>query len=265
MKRNLEQLSEPGASSWAGAIPLKEQGLNLNKAEFNDALCLRYDKPLKNLPSKCPCGKNFTVTHAMNCKRGGFIGARHDNIRNFAARLLKEVCNDVQIEPDLQPIGTTALSNGADKKDCARLDITARGFWRNGQHAFFDVRVTDADNNSQVDRSLKAILQTHETDKKREYNTRVMDVEQGTFTPLVSTAKGVTAPEANRFYKTLASKIATKTGEQYNDITRLIRVKLSFLVIRAALLCLRGSRTLFNTNGEECEDFAFTLNELNLR
>ena len=62
-KRNLEQLTETGASSWLGALPLKEQGFNLNK----DALCLRYNKPLKNLPSKCPCGMAFTVTHAMNC------------------------------------------------------------------------------------------------------------------------------------------------------------------------------------------------------
>ena len=43
----LEQLSEPGASSWVGALPLKEQGFNLNKSEFNDALCLRYNKQLK--------------------------------------------------------------------------------------------------------------------------------------------------------------------------------------------------------------------------
>ena len=265
MARNLEQLSEPGASSWVGAIPLKEQGLNLNRAEFNDAMCLRYDKPLKNLPSKCPCGKKFTTTHAMNCKRGGFISARHDNIRNFTARLLKEVCNDVQIEPPLQPTGGAQLPKGSLTEDGARPDIRARGFWRKGQQAFFDVRVTDADNHSQSTRTLKAILQTHENEKKKHYNSRVMEVEQGTFTPLVSTAKGVTAPEATRFYKTLASKIATKTGEQYNDVTRLIRVKLSFLALRSALLCLRGSRTLFSANSEACEDFAFSLNELNLR
>ena len=62
MVRTLEQLSEPGASSWLGALPLKDQGFNLNKSEFQDALNLRYDKPLKNLPSKCPCGVNFNVT-----------------------------------------------------------------------------------------------------------------------------------------------------------------------------------------------------------
>ena len=157
MKRTLEQLAEPGASSWLGALPLKEQGFNLNKAEFQDAMCLRYDKTLKNLPSKCPCGTNFSVTHAMNCHRGGFINIRHNNIRNFEAHLLKEVCNDVQIEPPLQPVNGVNFHRSAIVTDEARLDIRARGFWREGQNAYFDVRTTNADNNSQRNKTIKAI------------------------------------------------------------------------------------------------------------
>ena len=265
MTRNLEQLSAPGASSWVGAIPLKEQGFNLNKSEFNDALCLRYDKPLKNMPSKCPCKKDFSITHAMNCKRGGFIGVRHDSIKNFEARLLSVVCKDVQTEPPLQPVGATLFRPSANTQDGARLDVRARGFWRDGQQAFFDVQVTNADCDSQISKPIKSILRSHEQTKKTKYNTRVMEVEQGTFTPIVLTIKGVMAPEASRFHKTLAEKLATKTGERYEDVTRLIRVKLSFLVLKASLLCLRGSRTLTkNTNGENCKDFALTLHEIGL-
>ena len=267
MQRNLEQISEPGASSWVGALPLKDLGFSLNKAEFNDGMCLRYDKPLKNLPSKCVCSnkKPFTVTHAMDCKRGGFINSRHNSIRNFFAHLMKEVCNDVQIEPPLQPTGGVPLPTGTIDKNGARLDVRARSFWREGQQAFFDIRVTNADCNSQIEKPLKTILRSHENEKKREYNARVMEVEQGTLTPLVFTAKGVIAPEATQLLKTLCAKIAEKTGERYDDVTRLTRVKLSFLVLRAALLCLRGSRTLYSNNTETCEDFAFTLSELNSR
>ena len=91
-----------------------------------------------------------------------------------------------------------------------------------------------------------------------------MEIEQGTFTPLVITIKGVMGQEATRYHKALADKIAIKTGERYDDVTRLIRAKLSFLVLKAALLCLRGSRTLYHHNAEICTDFAFTLNELGL-
>ena len=61
MKRNLEQLAQPGASSWLSALPLKEEGFNLNKSEFQDALNIRYDRVLKNLPSKCACEKKFDL------------------------------------------------------------------------------------------------------------------------------------------------------------------------------------------------------------
>ena len=265
MRRNLEQLSETGASSWLSAIPLKDQGFNLNKSEFNDAMCLRYDKSLKGLPSKCPCSQSFSVTHAVNCHRGGFINSRHDNIRNLEARLVKEVCNDVQIEPPLQPVGGHTFHRSANVRDDARLDIQAKGFWREGQNAFFGIRVTNPDCASQRNKSLKSVLRNHEQEKKRCYNARVIEVEQGTLTPIVITVKGVMGPETNCYHKALAEKISKKTGERFSDITRLIRLKLSFLVLRASLQCLRGSRTLYNhSEGETCEDFALTLNEVGL-
>ena len=58
-----------------------------------------------------------------------------------------------------------------------------------------------------------------------------MEIEQGTFTPLVFTAKGVMAPECSKFYKVLAGEISKKTGEKYEDVIRLITVKTSFLVL----------------------------------
>ena len=139
MKRNLEQLSEPGASSWLSTIPLKEHDFDLSKSEFQDALNIRYDRNLKNLPSKCPCGQKFTTTHALNCHRGGFINSRHDNIRNFEAKLLKQVCHDVEIEPLLQPVpdGFVLQQRTANISNEARLDVRAKSFLREGQNAYF--------------------------------------------------------------------------------------------------------------------------------
>ena len=148
--------------------------------------------------------------------------------------------------------------------DEARLDIRAKGFWRQGQNAFFYIRTTNADSSSQISKSIKTILKNHEQEKKRNYNTRVMEIEQGTFTPLVVTTKGVVGHECSRFHKTLASKISMKSDEKYNDITKLIRTKLSFVVLRSALLCLRGSRVMNSSNVELCDDFSFSINELGI-
>ena len=220
--------------------------------------------PLKNLPSKCACGAPFDITHALNCHKGGFVNARHDNIRDLEAKLLQSVCHDVETEPLLQKVeNKQGYCNSAILNDDARLDIRARGFWRQGQNNFFDVRVTNADSESQRQTKVEAVLRKHELEKKRNYNKRIMEVEQGTFTPLVFTTSGVMSHECSKFHKTLAEKLSEKRNEKYEDIMRFLRVKISFLALKATLLCLRGSRGI-RKQAEHDEDFSFSLNELGL-
>ena len=56
--------------------------------------------------------------------------------------MLSEVCQDIEIEPQLQPLtGENMSLQSANTEDSARLDVKARGFYRQGQCAFFDIRV----------------------------------------------------------------------------------------------------------------------------
>ena len=68
---------------------------------------------------------------------------RHNELGDITGSFLSEVCIDVQIEPELQPLeGYTLRHTTAIKKDSAGADIRARGFWRTRhQDAFFDVKV----------------------------------------------------------------------------------------------------------------------------
>ena len=91
-----------------------------------------------------------------------------------------------------------------------------------------------------------------------------MEIEHGSFTPIVLTSKGVMSHECEIFHKSLAEKLSKKKGEKYEDVIRYIRVKLSFLVLKAALLCLRGSRSKNLDVKDEGDDFKYTLRELNL-
>ena len=50
-------------------------------------------------------------------------------------------------------------------------------------------------------------------------------------------------PECLAFHKHLATKIADKTGDDYAQVLTFMRCKISFIIFRAALLCLRGSVT----------------------
>ena len=132
----------------------------------------------------------FTVDHAMICKRGGFVTQRHNELRDLEAELLNMVCTDVEIEPVLQDISGEQLGRGSNRAPDARLDIHARGFWENQRSAFFDVRVCHPNADSYRDLELQQIYRNHENEKKRLYARRVLDIEQGTFTPLIFTSTG---------------------------------------------------------------------------
>ena len=69
----VNQARDRGASSWLNSLPIKELKFVLNKEEFWDSLRLRYNLDLENLPTTCPCGKKFDVTHALSCGKGGFV------------------------------------------------------------------------------------------------------------------------------------------------------------------------------------------------
>ena len=252
--RAVIESKEKGASTWLTVLPLEEYEFTLNKGEFRDAINLRYAKTLRGLPSKCPCGQKYDVTHALNCKKGGFVTQRHDQLRNYEAELLKKVVNDVELEPPLQPLtGETVQGLTGDS---ARPDIRARGVWRQGQNAYFDVRITNVNSESQKHLSISTILEKHEKEKKRQYNQRIMNIEHGTFTPLVFSISGSVGTECSKFHKQIANAIALKSEERYDRIYSMIRCRLSFLILRSALLCIRGSRShrsKFNIGTEDFE------------
>ena len=107
------------------------------------------------------------------------------------------------------------MNRGANTAPDARLDIVARGFWERQRSAFFDVRVCHPNADSYRDLDPDQIFRQHETEKKRQYASRVLEVEQATFTPLVFSTTGGMAVECNRYHSRLAELVATKEGESY--------------------------------------------------
>ncbi|KAG1699624.1 Integrator complex subunit 1 [Nymphon striatum] len=81
------------------------------------------------------------------------------------------------------------LKSANTDKD-ARLDIKAKGFWRRGQTAFFDVRVTHVNSQTNANKDTKVVFKEHEQSKKREYLERVLEIEHASFTPLVFGTNG---------------------------------------------------------------------------
>ena len=188
-----------GASSWLTTLPLKSENFDLNKREFYDAPSLRYHWTPKYLPSTCPCGKRFDVDHAMSCMKFGFVHRRKDDVRDLFASLLKDVCHDVEVELHLQPLTGEVLISSANSSDEAPLDVSARGFWQRRQRTVFDVRVFNPFAKSHLKKKLDTAFSSNENEKTRHYNQRIIEVEHGSFSPLVFSPYGGNGREAEGF------------------------------------------------------------------
>ena len=181
LTRAMELASEKGASIWVVALPIAEHNFTLHKGSFRDAICLSYGWKPSRLPTHCVCGCNFSVEHAFSCPSGALPSIRHDDIRDLTARLLTEVCPNVAVEPELQPLTGETLSNRTSNyEDGAHLDVSAQGFWGDRHdRAFFDVRVFNPLAPSNCKSSLTATYRRHENIKKRSYEQRIREVEHG--------------------------------------------------------------------------------------
>ena len=72
----------------------------------------------------------------------------------------------------------------------------------------------------------------------------MIEVEHGSFTPLVFSSYGGQGRETNRFLSILAEKLSSKKEISYGETVAWLRTKVSFCLLRSAILCVRGSRSV---------------------
>ena len=242
MCRVIQLAAEKGASTWLTSIPLKAYGFRLNKQQFQDAICLRYDLRLKDVPRNCTCTEEFSVNHCLTCKRGGYVIIRHNAVRDTLAEVLREVCKDVKVEPQLLPVTGEILPARANTMDGARSDVSAIGLWHPMNRAFIDVKVFNPHAPSNAAKTLEKMYITHEQEKKRKYLARILQVEKGTFSPAIFSCSGGASPETSKLLKIIATKMAIKRKENYSLMMNFLRRRISFDILRTCLMSFRGER-----------------------
>ena len=204
-------------------LPIETEGFSLTKSNFRDALCLRYGLTPDHMPVKCACSKDFNVEHALSCSKGGFPIVRHNEIRDLFANVLSQVCHDVALEPQLQEVDRT-LTPGSNSQAGARLDISASGVWGGRfEKTLFDVRVFSPlckTNSGPIQQTYRR----HETEKRRNYESRVLEIEGASFCPIVLSTSGGQAPTTQALVKRVATLLSEKL-----DIPRPIKTRHSTL------------------------------------
>ena len=250
-----------GASSWLSCLPLKRENFCLNKREFYDGVRMRYRWSPKYMPGTCVCGKRFDVDHGLSCQKGGFIYRRHDEVKELIGHIANELYHDVEIEPNLIPISGEMLHHTANRQQDARLDISIRDFWQRGQRAFADVRIFNPFAQTHLNQKLENCFSNNEKEKKKSYGQRVIDVEHGSFTPLIFSSHGGYGREADRFLSVLAEKLAIKKDISYGETVAWLRTKISFCLLRSAILCVRGSRSVRKVITVDTDNIELTCSE----
>jgi hypothetical protein len=73
-------------------------GTELSAQGFHDALLLRYARCPPDLPIQCGgCQQKFSVRHALECKRGGLVISRHNEIRDELSDLASKALSPQQL------------------------------------------------------------------------------------------------------------------------------------------------------------------------
>ena len=237
--------------------PSHTHGTILAPLEFRDALHIRLGTTPPDLPHQCDgCNADFSVPHALSCRRGGLVITRHNEIHDELADIAEKAfcASAIRNEPKIH-LGCDNEAKNANKSDnttavkknlCKttgdeRGDLLIRSLWSNSTDCIIDVRITDTDQKTYKDKDPLKVLEQHEREKKRKYLQPCLD-QRRNFTPFVVSTDGLLGKEASTLIKNLAGRIATKSGGHYSHICGALKARMSLAIVRATHLCLRGSR-----------------------
>ena len=94
---------------------------------------------------------------------------RHNQLRDTVASIMKEVCHDVKVEPNLIPIdrGQDLTNYRFSREGNERLDVSGRGVWSPFDCTFVDIEVTHPNCQSNRNLPLQQIFRQHEREKKK--------------------------------------------------------------------------------------------------
>ena len=243
-QRAIRRAKDTKISSWLTVVPAAKSHFDLSAQEFRDALAIRYKKPLLRIPVSCDgCGSPFSLSHALLCRKGGLVIQRHNEVRDvvvdISAMVWRQVKHESVVkEADVQN-GTQALI----------ADLAVRGVWVPQAEALFDIRVVDTDAQS-YSHSLMEVLSLAEKEEKGKYAAACED-RRALFTPLVCSVDGLLGKEAHCFIRRLGERLAAKWERSYCEVMGWVRARLSFAILRATIMCLRGSRVKWRSLGVE--------------
>ena len=107
----------------------------------------------------------------------------------------------------------------------------------------FDVKVFNPFAKSNQKLVLASCFTHHEQQKKRDYKQRVLEIENGSSTPLVFSTTSGMGRLASIFYSRLAKMLSEKRHQPFSTTMGWLHCHFSFSLLQSSILCVRGSRS----------------------
>jgi len=150
----------------------------------------------------------FTVEHGLSCKKGGFVGQRHDDVCEELAHLCSMALTPSQISsgPEIfygRELNVAQRTEGEVLGDEARGDVGAHGFWKRGRTTIFDIMICDTDAKSYGNHTSKKVLESTVLRKKSKYEEACLERRQD-FTPMIYSFNGMVDKHACAAEKRIA-------------------------------------------------------------
>ena len=244
-QRTINRIREGDCSTWLSVLPTHDNQFLMSADEFRDSIALRYGRSPTKMPGFCDgCSQPFDISHALDCKKGGLVIARHNESRDLNIELLKlSGLTQITKEPILS-------ESNSDGEGALRVDWGVRGFWDFQREALFDIRILNADAPSYLSNSLASIFDSARVEKKTKYSKAAED-RRASFTPFLSTCEAIFDHEAIVYLKKLSNLLSSKWDTSYSQVHGWLKARLQICILRSVSLCIRGSRTKWRGAGIE--------------
>ena len=95
----MQRAAKTGA--WLAVLPSTVNGMELGGQEWRDAFFLQYGLEPPDLLSHCDgCDAKFTLRHILDCKKGGLVTERHNELRYGVADLAGKAFTPAHVRDD---------------------------------------------------------------------------------------------------------------------------------------------------------------------
>ena len=151
-------------------------GTEIGAQEWRDALFLLYGLDPPDLPKYCDgCNAKFTIPHALGCKRGGLVTARHNELWDGVADLAGKEFTTSHVRDDplifvgcavKRPKANPDRTSGSTDQDGApppesmeyKGELLIRDIWQNRTDSVHDMRVVNTDAKTNAVKTLEKLL-----------------------------------------------------------------------------------------------------------